>query len=227
MTDILLVEDNQELSTLVAGFLKKDGYRIQICENGEAAVQFLEEDTVKLLLLDIMLPGMDGFAVCSAVRKKGMIPIVIMSAVTDKDNKLKGYELGADDYIEKPIDIDLLRVKIRAMMQRNYEVREKNQLLTSGDITLDLDARKVFQRNQPLDLNVKEYELLLLLVQNAGKTLNKDYIFNEIWGADSFSENQTLTVHVKRLRDKIETDPKNPQHILTVWGVGYKYEKVQ
>ena len=225
MKDILLVEDNQELSALIATFLKKDGYSIQICESGEAAIQFLEEESVKMLLLDIMLPGMDGFAVCSEVRKRQAVPIVIMSAMTDKDNQLKGYEIGADDYLEKPVDIDLLRMKIRAMMHRNYENIQANQLISCGDITMDLDAKCVYQNEKQLELNVKEYELLLLLIQNAGKTLNKDYIFNKIWGADSFSENQTLTVHIKRLRDKIEPNPKRPVHIQTVWGVGYKYEK--
>ncbi|MDD3239122.1 MAG: response regulator transcription factor [Lachnospira sp.] len=225
MKDILLVEDNQELSALIATFLKKDGYSVQICESGEAAIQFLENESVKLLLLDIMLPGMDGFAVCSEVRKRQAVPIVIMSAMTDKGNQLKGYEIGADDYLEKPVDIDLLRMKIRAMMHRNYENAEANKMISCGDITIDLDAKCAYQNEKQLELNVKEYELLLLLVENAGKTLNKDYIFNQIWGVDSFSENQTLTVHIKRLRDKIEPDPKKPVHIQTVWGVGYKYEK--
>ena len=226
MTDILLVEDNRELSTLIAGFLQKEDYSVTVCDSGEAAVRHMEHDTAKLVLLDIMLPGMDGFAVCSAIRRDGTIPIVIMSAMSDKQDKLKGYELGADDYIEKPVDIDLLRMKVRAIMQRSYEMKEPNQIITCGDVTIDTDAMSVQQAGKKVDLNVKEYELLLLLVKNAGKTLNKDYLFNEIWGADSFSENQTLTVHIKRLRDKIESNPKKPEHIVTVWGVGYKYEEI-
>lgn len=226
MKDILLVEDNRELSRLIAGFLRKDGYSVEICEDGEAAMHFMEADSVRLVLLDIMLPGMDGFAVCSAIRKHGTVPIVIMSAMVDKGDKLKGYELGADDYLEKPVDIDLLRMKVKVVIKRSQETKIINRIINSGDITIDTDAMTVTKDNQVVELNVKEYELLLLLVKNAGKTLNKDYIFNEIWGVDSFSENQTLTVHIKRLRDKIESNPKDPKHILTVWGVGYKYEEV-
>ena len=226
MKDILLVEDNRELSRLIAGFLRKDGYSVEICEDGEATMHFMEVDSVRLVLLDIMLPGMDGFAVCSAIRKHGTVPIVIMSAMVDKGDKLKGYELGADDYLEKPVDIDLLRMKVKVVIKRSQETKIINRIINSGDITIDTDAMTVTKDNQVVELNVKEYELLLLLVKNAGKTLNKDYIFNEIWGVDSFSENQTLTVHIKRLRDKIESNPKDPKHILTVWGVGYKYEEV-
>lgn len=226
MTDILLVEDNRELSMLVEKFLKKDGYSVFVAEDGEKAVDIIKKEKFRCVLLDIMLLGIDGFAVCTAVRKAGNIPVIIMSAVVDKENKLKGYELGADDYIEKPIDIDLLRVKIRVMLKRAYQEFEDNSLITAGNLKIDTDAHKVFLEEKEIELNVKEFELLKLLVENKGKTLNKDYLFQEIWGADCFSENQTLTVHIKRLRDKLEKNPKKPDHILTVWGVGYKYEEI-
>ena len=226
MTDILLVEDNRELSMLVEKFLKKDGYSVFVAEDGEKAVDIIKKEKFRCVLLDIMLPGIDGFAVCTAVRKAGNIPVIIMSAVVDKENKLKGYELGADDYIEKPIDIDLLRVKIRVMLKRAYQEFEDNSLITAGNLKIDTDAHKVFLEEKEIELNVKEFELLMLLVEIKGKTLNKDYLFQEIWGADCFSENQTLTVHIKRLRDKLEKNPKKPDHILTVWGVGYKYEEI-
>lgn len=225
MVDILLVEDNEELGPLLAGFLKKDGYQVFLADTGEKALTFLETDSAKMVLLDLMLPGIDGFGVCSAVRKKKTVPILIMSAIVEKEDKIKGFELGADDYIEKPVDIDILRAKIRATMARTYEMKESNQILTVGDLTVDLEARRVTCEGTEIELSVKEYELLLLFMKNAGKTLDKDYLFNEIWGADSFSENQTLTVHIKRIRNKIEKDPKQPTHILTVWGVGYKFEK--
>lgn len=226
MVDILLVEDNTELGTLIAGFLRKDGYQVQIADTGEKALGFLKSDTAKLVLLDIMLPGIDGFAVCRLVREHGATPIIIMSAVVGKEDKMKGYELGADDYIEKPVDIDILRAKLKAVLTRNYSMPKTNRILSAGDLTIDQDAMQVFLKGEAVDLNVKEYELLFLLAENSGKTLNKDYIFDKIWGADSFSENQTLTVHIKRIRDKIEEDPKNPIRIKTVWGVGYKYEEV-
>lgn len=226
MIDILLVEDNEEIGCLVINFLKKDGYDVKLVTSGEEAMTFLERDTARLLLLDIMLPGIDGYVVCKKVRETGNVPILIMSAKVDKDDKLKGYELGADDYIEKPFDIDLLRAKIKAILVRAERNNQDNKVIECGDIKIDVEAMQVYKNQQLIELNVKEYELLLLLVRNAGKTLNKNYLFNEIWGSDSFSENQTLTVHIKWLRDKIEDNSKSPKHILTVWGVGYKYEKV-
>ncbi len=194
--------------------------------SGEEAIDYLQGQQVKVLLLDIMLPGMDGFAVCRAVRERGNVPILILSARGEKADKLTGFGLGADDYMEKPIDPEVLAVKVKALIQRTYDKEAADCLLLSGGITIDKNARKVFLDREPVELNVKEYELLLLLAENAGRTLHKDFLFNQIWGADSFSENQTLTVHIKMLRTKIEEDPKKPQRILTVWGVGYRYEKI-
>ena len=226
MVDILLVEDNKELSKLMSTFLVKDGYSVFCAMSGEEAEGFLTRDNARLVILDIMLPGMDGFAVCSNIRKKGEIPIIIISAVVDKESKMNGFKLGADDYMEKPIDIDILRAKIAALFKRFYEVQESAARIKSGDIVIDQDSMKVTCKGIELSLTIKEYDLLRLMVENKGKTLNKDYIFNEIWGADSFSENQTLTVHIKMLRDKIEEEPRNPMRIKTVWGVGYRYEEV-
>lgn len=226
VVDILLVEDNKELSDLIGMFLKKDGYVVKMAKSSEEALDFLKEDKAKLILLDIMLPGMDGFGFCAKVREASNIPIIIMSAKVDKEDKLNGFLQGADDYLEKPVDIDILRAKIGALMKRNYELKQENTLLQSGAVTIDKDAKQVFFHGKELSLTVKEYELLLLLAENPGKTINKDFLFNEVWGMDSFSENQTLTVHIKMLRDKIEDNPAKPVRIKTVWGVGYRYEEV-
>lgn len=226
VVDILLVEDNKELSDLIGMFLKKDGYVVKMAKSSEEALDFLKENKAKLILLDIMLPGMDGFGFCAKVREASNIPIIIMSAKVDKEDKLNGFLQGADDYLEKPVDIDILRAKIGALMKRNYELKQENTLLQSGAVTIDKDAKQVFFHGKELSLTVKEYELLLLLAENPGKTLNKDFLFNEVWGMDSFSENQTLTVHIKMLRDKIEDNPAKPVRIKTVWGVGYRYEEV-
>lgn len=226
MIDILLVEDQKELADLIQVFLEKEGYQVQQVGTGEEAVGILEDDQVKLLLLDINLPGMDGFAVCRWVRERQNLPVMVISARTGREDKLNGYELGADDYIEKPIDIDILTAKVKAIMQRNYGANKQTDIMMSGHIEIHKEARRVFLDGRDLGLNVKEYELLLLMAENPGKTLHKDYLFGEIWGMDSFSENQTLTVHIKMLRKKIEEDPKNPKRIHTVWGVGYRYEEV-
>lgn len=225
MTDILLVEDNKELAELIGAFLGRDGYGVELKESGEAALMFLKDNRVKMILLDVCLPGMDGFGFCAAVRKVSNTPIMIISARVDKEDKLNAFAYGADDYVEKPVDIDILRAKISALMRRNYELKKENTLIHSGAILVDKDAKQVFFHGKELILTVKEYELLLLLVENPGKTLSKEYLFDQIWGVDSFSENQTLTVHIKMLRDKIEEEPKKPERIITVWGVGYRYEE--
>ncbi|QAA35281.1 DNA-binding response regulator [Clostridium manihotivorum] len=224
--DLLLVEDNSELADLVCTFLKKDGFSIVNVDSGEKALEFLENNTAKVVLLDIMLPGIDGFTVCSGIRKKHNTPIIIISAKVDKVDKINGFTLGADDYIEKPVDVDILSAKISALIKRNYELKAEHIIINSGDISINKSANQVYLKGKLLNMTSKEFELLLLLVENPGKTLRKDYIFNKIWGADSFSEDQTLTVHIKMLRDKLEDNPKKPVRIVTLWGVGYRYEEI-
>lgn len=226
MYDILLVEDQEELAGLIRLFLEQEGFRVFHAASGEDAMEYLANDTAKLVLLDIMLPGMDGFAVCRAIREKWSIPVLIMSARSDKENKLNGYELGADDYVEKPVDMDILSAKIKAHFQRICSPAEKMPVIISGSLTLEPEAHKVYKKGIPIELNAKEYGLLLLFVGNPSKTLHKDYIFNHIWGIDSDSENQTLTVHIKMLRSKIEENPRKPERIQTVWGIGYRYEEI-
>ncbi len=226
MIDILLVEDQQELNTLMCTFLEKAGYQGKGEFTGEEALQFFTEEKAKLVILDVMLPGMDGFAVCSAIREQSSVPILFLSARVEKEAQMNGFLLGADDYVEKPVDMDILLAKVGAFMKRNYDLKQKNTILGSGELSIDKDKRQVFLRHKELALTGKEYELLLLFVENPGKTLHKDFLFEKIWGMDSFSENQTLTVHIKTLRDKIEEDSKHPKRIQTVWGVGYKYEEI-
>ena len=226
MTDILLVEDHAELNELIRIFLERDGYRVKSVFSGEEALEFLSAEKVKMILLDVILPGMDGFAVCASVRENSNTPILFLSARVNKEDKMNGFLQGADDYVEKPVDMDILSAKIKALMRRNYNLRQENTVIHSGAISIDKEAKQVFLNHERITLTVKEYELLLLLAENPGKTLNKEYLFHEIWGRDSFSENQTLTVHIKMLRDKIEEDPKSPKRIQTVWGIGYRYEEI-
>lgn len=221
MADILLAEDNTEMATLLCDFLKAEGYSVVHCTDGESTVSAFENNGARLVILDIMLPKLDGFGVCRKIRENSNTPIIIVSAKTEKDDKLNGLILGADDYIEKPYDIDILLAKIKGVFARRYQT----SFISDGFIKLDKGKRRAFVGEKQLDLTQKEFDLLRLLVENSGKTLDKDYIFNEIWGCDSFSELQTLTVHIKWLRQKIEDNPKKPTHIVTVWGVGYRYER--
>lgn len=222
MTDILIVEDNKELADLLCDFLRGENYTVSVAETGEKALSLYERCGAKLIVLDIMLPGIDGFAVCRKIREESNTPILIVSAKTGKEDKLSGLILGADDYIEKPYDIDILLAKIGGIFKRRYAVDE----LVCGDIKINKLSRTVYKNGTPIDMTAKEFDLLVLLMENKGKTLTKEYLFNQIWGFDSFSEQQTLTVHIKWLRRKIEDDPKKPQKIQTVWGVGYQYESI-
>lgn len=219
MTDILIVEDDRELSGLLCDFLRKERYVVSVANNGETALQLYEKYGARLVVLDILLPGMDGFGVCAKIRERSDTPILIVSAKTDKADQLNGLRTGADDYIEKPYDIDILLAKINGIFRRHYGQDE----IEDGNLRLNKISRQVFLVNTALSLTAKEYELLLLLMENKGKALRKDEIFRRIWGSDSDSEPQTLTVHIQWLRQKIEENPRTPKRILTVWGVGYQY----
>lgn len=223
MVDILIVEDNKELAGLLCDFLRAENYTVSVAGTGEKALSLYEKYGARLIVLDIMLPGMDGFTVCKKIRKESNIPILIVSAKTEKADKLCGLDIGADDYIEKPYDIDIMLAKIDGIFKRRYAFDE----IIDGNIRINKINRTMHKNNIKIEMTPKEFELLVLLMENKDRTLSKEYIFNRIWGSDSFSEQQTLTVHIKWLRQKIEDDPKNPLKIRTVWGVGYKYESVQ
>ncbi len=219
MIDILITEDNKELAEPLCDFLRAEGYTVTWADSGEKAVTIFEKYGARLVLLDIMLPGMDGFSVCKSIRRTSDTPIFIISAKGEKNDKLNGLILGADDYIEKPYDIDILIAKIAGIFKRRYSLDE----VTSGNLRLNKAEKTAYKNGVPIEMTNKEFELLQLLVENPGKTLTKEYLFNKIWGSDSISEQQTLTVHIKWLREKIEDEPKKPARIQTVWGVGYKF----
>lgn len=217
--DILIVEDNDELAEVLLDFLVAEGYEAEIAGNGYEALELFSAHSPRLVILDIMLPGMDGFTVCTEIRRLSDVPVIIVSARGEKTDMLDGLGLGADDYIEKPYDIDILLAKINGIFERRY----RGRMIKEGSLTIDCAKREVYLDGRPLPLTVKEYELLLLLVKNKEKVISKEELFNKVWGVESESEQQTLTVHIKRLRQKIEKDPGNPRCILTVWGVGYKF----
>ena len=221
MPDILVVEDNVEIGSLLCDFLRKENYTVSLADSGKKALELYEKYGAKLMVLDIMLPGeIDGFTVCSKIREESNTHILIASAKTDKESKLKGLDLGADDYIEKPYDIDILLAKIKGIFKRKFSIDE----VVEGDMKLNCATKSLYIKGEKIEVTAKEFDLLKLLIDNKGVTLKKSFIFNSIWGSDSESEMQTLNVHIKWLREKIESDPKNPVHILTVWGVGYRFE---
>ena len=220
MADIIVVEDNEELGALLADFLKVEGYDVYLAGSGEESLEIYGSEGAKLVILDLMLPGMDGFGVCSKIREKANTPIIIVSAKGSKEDKLNGLLQGADDYIEKPYDIDILLAKVRGIFQRRYSSDE----ITDGSLRLDKRGRHIYLEGREVPATAREFDLLLYLMENKGKALPKEEAACKIWGFDSESEPQTLTVHIRWLREKLEKDPKKPKRILTVWGIGYRFE---
>mgnify|MGYP000765444956 FL=1 len=220
MPDIIIVEDNKEIGTLLCDFLRRENYTVSLADTGEKALSIFEQYGAKLLVLDIGLPRLDGFSVCSRIRETSNTHILIASAKTDKESTLKGLQIGADDYISKPFDVDILIAKINGIFKRKYAREE----IIFNNLKLNTVMQTLTVEGKAVSVTEKEFQLLRLLVENKGITLKKDYLFNSVWGSDSESELQTLTVHIKWLREKTEKDPKKPEHIITVWGTGYRYE---
>ncbi len=220
MPDIIIVEDNKEIGTLLCDFLRRENYTVSLADTGEKALSIFEQYGAKLLVLDIGLPRLDGFSVCSRIRETSNTHILIASAKTDKESTLKGLQIGADDYISKPFDVDILIAKINGIFKRKYAREE----IICNNLKLNTVTKTLTVEGKAVSVTEKEFQLLRLLVENKGITLKKDYLFNSVWGSDSESEPQTLTVHIKWLREKTEKDPKKPEHIITVWGTGYRYE---
>ncbi|MBR5419853.1 MAG: response regulator transcription factor [Lachnospiraceae bacterium] len=223
MRDILIIEDDKDLGQLIADFLEKEGWSVTLADSAEKGLELLEEEAFKLLLLDVMLPGKDGFEALSEIRKSRNLPVLMMSAKSDDESRILGIEIGADDYVDKSFSIPVLTSKIKALMRRSYDIGEEKQILSSDGITVDVGARKVYKNEVLTDVKGKEFDLLVYLMKHKGKALRKEAIFNGVWGEDCFSEQSSLGVYISWLRDKIEDDPREPKLIKTVYKVGYQF----
>lgn len=228
MTDILIIEDNAELGTLIKNFLEKEGYTAKLFTTAEEGLSFLQSDSAKLLLLDVMLPGINGFEALLEIRKSKNFPVLVMSARTDDESKITGLDIGADDYIEKPFSIQVLFSKIKALLRRSYNLSEENRsptIITVGTVTLDTSTRTVTRKlsggETKTTLSGKEYDIFYYLITHPKVVVPKEELFNAVWGEDCFSEMSTLTVYMRWLREKLEEDPKNPVLIKTVWKAGF------
>lgn len=223
MTDILIVEDNEELGALIRDFLVRDGFTVTWKTTGEAGLSALKEDKYRLMLLDVMLPGFDGYETLRILRKDLGLPVIMMSAKNDDQSKILGLDVGADDYIEKPFSFPVLSSKIKAILRRNYDASEDRKELSYKDIKVDLDDMTVRKGDKVIPVNGKELDILIYFLKNPEKVIHKEVLFNAVWGTDCISEMSTLTVYIRWLREKLEDDPKNPEYIHTVWRVGYKF----
>ena len=220
--DILIVEDNEELGQLIFDFLVNSGYTAEWVKSAEKALEMIEKENFKLLLLDVMLPGQDGFAALSKIRKEHNMPVLMKRSRPDDDSKILGMETGADDYIGKPFSIPLLVSKIKALLRRAYPESE-SETLTYKNLKVDVSGRSVTMDGKTLEITGKEFDILVYLMKHAGKVVDKNELFDEVWGYYSETEMNSLNVYIRWLREKIEKDPKEPEFIKTVWRVGYKF----
>jgi len=223
MTDILIVEDNEELGALIRDFLVRDGFTVTWKTTGEDGLSALKEDKYRLMLLDVMLPGFDGYETLRILRKDLGLPVIMMSAKNDDQSKILGLDVGADDYIEKPFSFPVLSSKIKAILRRNNDASEERKELSYKDIKVVLDDMTVRKGDKVIPVNGKELDILIYFLKNPEKVIHKEVLFNAVWGTDCISEMSTLTVYIRWLREKLEDDPKNPEYIHTVWRVGYKF----
>lgn len=224
---ILIVEDEIEIANLISDYLKREGFLTEVANDGILGLQKVHSFNPDLLVLDIMLPQMNGFDLCKEVRKYDLtIPILMVSAKHEDVDTVLGLGLGADDYITKPFSPSILVARVKALIRRTLvqEQSKANSVITFGDLTIDTAGYNLFIDGQEISLPTKEFELLKFLICNPKQVFSRDQLYEQIWGYDSLGEATTVTVHIKRLRQKIEKNPANPRYIKTVWGVGYKFE---
>jgi two-component system response regulator RegX3 len=225
VTRILIVEDEPSLSEPLSFLLKREGYETEIVDDGREALAAFDRDNADLVLLDLMLPGLSGTEVCRELRTRSSVPIIMLTAKDSEVDIVVGLELGADDYVTKPYSTRELLARIRAVLRRRVDVDEEDEaILEVGAVRMDVDRHAVSVGGRELAMPLKEFELLELLLRNAGRVLTRGQLIDRVWGADYFGDTKTLDVHIKRIRSKIEDDPSQPTLLLTVRGLGYRFE---
>ena len=226
MTKILLVEDEVALSEPLAFLLDKEGYEIIVAEDGTAALELFSSHSPDLVLLDLMLPGIPGTEVCRTIRLSSQTPIIMLTAKDSEIDKVVGLELGADDYVTKPYSSRELLARIKAVLRRNLkeEPTKDDGVLDISGIRLDTDRHTLHVQGELVAIPLKEFELLEYLMSNVGRVLTRGQLIDRVWGSDYYGDTKTLDVHIKRLRSKIEADPAEPKHLVTVRGLGYRFD---
>jgi two-component system response regulator RegX3 len=226
---ILVVDDEESYRDALSVALEREGFRVALAADGQEALDQFDATHPSLVLLDVMLPRISGVDVCREIRTRSRVPIIMVTARGAEIDAVVGLEVGADDYVSKPFRLRELIARVRAALRRSADEEPmglaEQEVLEVGDVRLDAARHEVFVRDEPVALPLKEFELLELLLANAGRVLTRDVLIDRIWGPNYFGDTKTLDVHVKRLRAKIEDDPSNPDRLVTIRGVGYRYEK--
>ncbi len=229
---IVIVDDDPTVADVVGRYLVRDGHTVECVHDGHEALRRIAEQQPDLVVLDLMLPGIDGLEVCRRLRERWPIPVVMLTALGDETDRLAGFEIGADDYVTKPFSPRELAMRVRSVLRRSRsampadkpEGRQTDpEILTDRDVTVDLSAHEVRVSGRLIQLTSREYDLLAFLLRHPRQAFTREQLLSEVWGW-TFGDTSTVTVHVRRLREKLETDPTLPRRIVTVWGVGYRYE---
>ncbi|WP_066186975.1 MULTISPECIES: response regulator transcription factor [Gracilibacillus] len=228
MKQVLIIEDEQSIAELQADYLEVAGLETRIALTGQEGLRLARQEEYDLILLDLMLPEVNGFEICQKLRATLDIPILMVTARKEDIDKIKGFDRGADDYIVKPFNPNELVARVKAHLARYQRLTQqgsKKDLLETGNMLIDTQARRVYLGEQELIMTAKEYDLLVFLLTHPNQVFTKDQLFEQIWGWDAIGDNTTVTVHIRKIREKIEKDPSHPSFIETVWGVGYRFRK--
>ena len=224
-TRVLVVDDDLTVRDVVRRYLERAGHQVTLADNGEDALAWIARHEPDLVVLDLMLPGIDGLEVCRRLRQTSAVPVVMLTALGEEENRIAGLQLGADDYVTKPFSPRELALRVSSVLRRTGAATPPAaRELADGDLRLDVTARAAFLRGEELSLTTREFDLLAFLLSNPGEAFNREQLLEKVWGWD-FGDQSTVTVHVRRLREKIEAVPAKPVRIATVWGVGYRYDR--
>ena len=222
---ILVVDDEKLLVKGMKFNLENEGYQVECAYDGASAVELARSDRFDLIILDVMMPEVDGLEACMRIREFSNVPIIMVTAKSEDADKLMGFECGADDYITKPFNILELKARVRALLRRAAGVqRSQGSLLTAGDLTLNTEERVAVRDGRTVDLTAKEYDLIELLMRNPRRVYSRENLMNVVWGYSYAGDYRTVDVHIRRLREKLERNPAEPEHIMTKWGVGYYFK---
>ncbi len=223
---ILVVDDERTLVKGIKFNLENEGYQVECAYDGAAAVELAREGKLDLIILDLMMPEVDGLEACMRIREFSNVPIIMLTAKSEDADKLMGFECGADDYLTKPFNILELKARVRALLRRAAGVqRSRGSILTAGGITLNTEERSASRAGNPVDLTAKEYDLVELLMRNPRRVYSRENLMNVVWGYSYAGDYRTVDVHIRRLREKLEENPAEPDHIMTKWGVGYYFKE--
>ncbi len=221
---ILIIDDDEDLSMIISDMLESKGFEVSCAVSSEEAFDVLSERSFDLILLDINLPDSDGFEICRQLREVSNVPVIFASARTSETDRITGFDIGGDDYLPKPYSMKELLSRINALIRRTYGSNADERIVTFGSVSVNITSRTVTRDGKAVNLSLREFDLLAYLCEHKNEAITKDRLINEVWGAFSMVEPSTLTVHIRWLREKLETDPAKPAYIKTVWGVGYILE---